>query len=91
MRDNLPKKTWKNEMGVVNLDDSNGPGTHWVAYCKKLNTVLYFDSFGNLQPPIEINKYLGSNIYYNYKKCQNFNSFMCGHLCLKFLMKHCNK
>ena len=86
MRDNLPRyKPWKNECGIVNLDSLKGPGTHWVAYCKKGKLIEYFDSFGNLQPPIEIIHYLGLNIKYNYTKYQDFNTFNCGHLCLKFL------
>lgn len=87
MRDNLPKTRPKNEeCGIVNLDSSNSSGTHWVAYYKKGKQIEYFDSFGNLQPPIEIINYLGENIKYNYTQYQNFDSFNCGHLCLKFLL-----
>lgn len=86
MRDNLPKKPHLLESGIVNLDSYKGPGTHWVAYYKNKNNNEYFDSYGNLQPPLEIIRYLGPNITYNYKRKQNFNSFNCGHLCLKFLL-----
>lgn len=85
MRDNLPKKPFKKESGIVNLDASSGPGSHWVAYIKNDNIVIYFDSFGNLKPPLEIIDYLGKNIEYNYTKYQNYNTINCGHLCLKFL------
>lgn len=86
MRDSLPKtKPFKNECGIVNLDSSIGLGTHWVAYYKKDKHIEYFDSFGNLQPPIEIINYLGDKIGYNYTKHQNYDSFNCGHLCLIFL------
>jgi len=37
------------ESGIVNLDDTRSPGTHWVVYAKKDNRVIYFDSFGNLR------------------------------------------
>lgn len=88
MRNEMPKKgSWKKESGVVNLDDKKNPGTHWVAY-KKLNKnlAMYFDSFGNLQPPNELVKYLDvGNINYNYERYQDWNTFNCGHLCLKFL------
>ena len=30
--DTLPKKPNKKECGIVNLDKSGGPGTHWVAW-----------------------------------------------------------
>ena len=89
MRNGLPrKKPRKNESAVVNLDDRNGPGTHWVAYKKVGKNVQYFDSFGNLQPPRELIDYLkGCNIVYNYERRQKFNSVLCGHHCLFFLLK----
>lgn len=91
MRDTLPKKVYVRECGIVNLDNNQGEGTHWVAYHKNKKHVEYFDSFGNLQPPKELIKYLGSNIHYNYKQQQNFNTYNCGHLCLKFLRQFTNK
>lgn len=92
MRNSLPKKPLHNECAVVNLDDLNGPGTHWVAYCKKKNEISYFDSFGNLPPPKELVKYFGSNkiIKYNYKKYQEYDTVICGQLCLKFLFNEYN-
>lgn len=88
MRDDLPRGgPRKTETGIVNLDSSRGSGTHWVAYRKIGNSVTYFDSFGNLRPPVELEKYFGPKVKidYNYKRKQNFNSVVCGHLCLKFL------
>lgn len=85
MRDCLPKKPYLQECGIVNLDESMGCGTHWVAYYKNHNYKEYFDSFGNLQPPIELIDYLKYPIQYNYKQKQKFNTFTCGHLCLQFL------
>lgn len=93
MRDQLPTRKRKIECGILNLDDSNGPGTHWVAYYKYNNNAYYFDSFGNLPPPLELIKYLGNNtsIYYNYKKYQSFDSVICGQLSLKFLCNQSEK
>ena len=86
MLNKLPKSSNKNECGIVNLDIDSGSGTHWVAYRKRGKNCEYFDSFGDLQPPIEIRKYLNSKtIKYNYIKYQKFNTIICGHLCLKFL------
>jgi len=49
MRNALPiSDARRNESGIVNLDDVRGSGTHWVAYAKRDNHVIYFDSFGNL-------------------------------------------
>lgn len=88
MRDDfIRKKPWANELAIVNLDNSHGPGTHWVAYVKMGKRVKYFDSFGNLQPPIELIRYFGPNIdiMYNHKRFQNYDESVCGQLCAKFL------
>lgn len=87
MRNGLPKRCMKNECGVINLDDKDGDGTHWCAYYKFSNQCYYFDSFGNLKPPLELIKHLGSTckIFYNYKRYQDYNTFNCGHLCVEFL------
>lgn len=89
MRNNLPKKAWVNECGVVNLDSIHGMGTHWVAYRKQKKNIVYFDSFGNLPPPLEIIEYFQrdnkNNIFYNYNKFQKFSETNCGQLCIAFL------
>lgn len=85
MRDQLPKTPFFKECGIINLDNSKNPGTHWVAYAKFNKYVEYFDSYGNLKPPVEFVRYVGSNINYNYDNLQKNNSFNCGHLCIKFL------
>lgn len=88
MRNNLPKRPHKLECGIVNLDDREGPGTHWCAYRKKGDAAMWYDSFGNLPPPREILNYLkGQQIIYNYDREQNFGTWNCGHLCLEFLLK----
>jgi len=48
--------------GIVNLDDARSPGTHWVAYAKRDNHVIYFDNFGNLRPPKELVRYFGNGV-----------------------------
>lgn len=87
MRNNLPKRCNKEECGVINLDDRDGPGTHWVSYYKHDRTCFYFDSFGDLQPFPEFVNYIGNDceINFNYTQYQNYDSVVCGHLCLKFL------
>ena len=87
MRNSLPFDGPRaNESAVLNLDDKNGPGTHWVAYKKIGKDVKYFDSFGDLQPPRELLAYLRVKIVkYNHQRYQKFDTFNCGHLCLKFL------
>jgi len=58
MRNNLPiSGVRRNESGIVNLDDVDDPGTHWVAYAKRGDRVVYFDSFENLRPHKELVRY----------------------------------
>ena len=85
MRDALPTKSHRNESGIVNLDNSENAGTHWVAYAKKGNNAVYFDGFGNLRPSRELEHYLGSNVMYNRRSYQTFDQSICGQLCLRFL------
>jgi hypothetical protein len=87
MRDALPRHPWKNESAIVNLDNTSGPGTHWVCYKKRSNKVQYFDGYGNLRPPVELAQYFGPSvdIRYNYTREQPSNTVICGHLCLNFL------
>lgn len=94
MRDQFRRrKPLERECGVMNLHTSDEPGSHWTAYCKEGQVALYFDSFGNLRPPEELLKYLGSDVivYYNHKKCQSYGTVNCGHLCLEFLYNFYNK
>jgi hypothetical protein len=89
MRDALPiDGVYENESGIVNLDNTEGPGTHWVAYARRGNRSVYFDSFGNLRPPRELTRYLeknGTTIQYNRTPYQRYNQSNCGQLCLRFL------
>jgi len=39
--------------GVLNLDDTSGNGTHWVAWYRDNGKNYYFDSYG-IQPPNEV-------------------------------------
>lgn len=89
MRDRLPKSCKNVECGVINLDSDDNNGTHWCAYYKSEQLCVYFDSFGSLPPPRELVRYLGSNcrIVYNYDRYQEFNSVICGQLCLLFLFE----
>lgn len=58
------------------------------AYTKKRKNILYFDSFGNLQPPQELVKYFGGgSIKYNHNRLQKWDTYNCGHLCLQFLAR----
>lgn len=87
MRDTLPKKPKKTECWILNHDSIKSTGTHWTALIKINDRAWYFDSFGNLLPPIEVMAYLGEKVklVLNYHKYQQSGTFKCGQLCLKFL------
>jgi len=72
----------------MNLDDTSGDGTHWVAWFKHVNKKGYFDSFG-LPPPTELNDYLG-DVFYPTEQIQPRQEVFCGHLCL-FVLKEMQK
>ena len=44
-RNNLPNKIKKGAY-IINLDEYENTGTHWVSLFVKANKVIYFDSFG---------------------------------------------
>ena len=94
MRDTLPRSgPNQTECGVVNLNTSHEPGSHWVCYFKDGEKRVYFDSFGQITP-IEIQKYLKTSqeikknamvIQRNTDIVQAINSSNCGQLCLAVL------
>lgn len=60
MRNDLTKENNLNQSGVINLDEKDGPGTHWTAYKKNKTQIIYFHSYGNLRPPMEVVKHFNS-------------------------------
>ena len=79
-RDNLPKITKKGAY-IINLDEYENTGTHWIALFLKTNEVIYFDSFGIEHIPKEINKFIKANIF----RIQTYDSIMCGYFCIEFI------
>lgn len=92
MRDLLPDKCNKTECGIINLDSVFSTGTHWTCYFKNNNHAVYFDSYGDANPPKELVKYLNvSNLEYNTDRIQRYEDPpICGHLCLEVLRQHSN-
>ena len=93
-RNNLPNKIKKGAY-VINLDEYENTGTHWVAlfvepkYAIELSSserTVYFDIFGVEHIPKEINKFIGSSdIKSNVFKIQAYDLIMCGYFCIKFI------
>ena len=71
---------------MINLDEYENTGTHWVSLFVKLKEVIYFDSFGIEHIPKEINKFIGnSDIKSNIFRIQAYDSIMCGYFCIEFI------
>ena len=75
-RDNLPKIIKKGAY-VINLDEYENTGTHWIALFVKTNKVIYFDSFGIERIPKKINKFIDNKkIKANIFRIQAYDSIM---------------
>ena len=92
-RNNLPNKIKKGAY-VINLDEYENTGTHWVSLYVKPKYTIYFDSFGVEHIPKEINKFIRSkeldsavnnDIKSNIFRIQAYDSIMCGYFCIDFI------
>ena len=59
-RNNLPNEIKKGAY-VINLDEYENTGKHWIALFVKTNEAIYFDSFGIEHIPKEINKFINND------------------------------
>ena len=84
-RYNLPK-TIKNGAYVINLDEYEDVGTHWIALYVKNNGITYFDSFGVEHVPKETKRFIEhKSIKTNIFRIQADTSIMCGYFCIGFI------
>ena len=95
MRDQLPKTPNDVETGIINLDNSTGEGTHWVAYAIDPRGIVYFDSYG-LAPPKEFMRYIsklkGIPVFYSTLPTQQLNDPpICGREVLNVLAEISSK
>ena len=98
MRDTIPHAAPSRvECGIVNLNLSTQPGSHWVAYYKDGTSRLYFDSYGQ-HTPDEVERYLKTRREYkegvecivrNCVRVQKLGTTECGGLCLYVLALLC--
>ena len=92
-RNNLPK-TIKKGAYIINLDEYENTGTHWIALFVKPKYTVYFDSFGIEHIPKESNKLIHckelghvvrNDIKSNIFRIQAYDSIMCGYFCIEFI------
>ena len=82
-RNNLSKI--KDGVFIINLDEYESIGTHWIALYVNDNKVTYLDSFGVEHISKEIKKFIGNkNIIKNIDTMQAYGSIMCGYFCIGF-------
>ena len=62
-RNNLSKI--KDGEYIINLDEYESIGTHWIALYANAKNVTYFDSFAVEHIPKEIKNFIGNKKYYN--------------------------
>ena len=66
-RDNLPKKI-KNGAYIINLDEYEDVGTHWIALYVRNNEVIYFGSVVLEHVPKEIKIFIGHKTIKTYSE-----------------------
>jgi hypothetical protein len=84
----VPKIIPDNTAIIVNLNDAHQKGSHWVCAVRKNNKCLYYDSFGIIHMPKQVEKCLlnsvgADNIFVSNGQNQYLVSFLCGYYCLK--------
>ena len=84
VRNNLPKI--KDGAHVINLDEYELIGSHWIALYANGDNVTYFDSLGVERIPGEIKKLISNeNITANIFRIEAYDSIMCGYFCIGFI------
>ena len=91
-RNNIPK-TIKKGAYVINLDEYENTGPHWVSLFVKPKYTVYFDSFGVEHIPKEISKLINNDttkssslerIKSNIFRIQAYDSIICRYFCIEF-------
>ena len=83
-RNNLPNRIKKGAY-VINLDEYENTGTHWVSLFVNAKYTVYFDSFGIEHIPKEINKFINNDIKSNIFRIQAYDSIMYGYFWIEFI------
>ena len=71
---------------MINPDEYESVGTHWIALYINAKNVTYFDSFGVEHIPKEIKKFKGNkNIITSIYRIQAYDLIMCRYFCIGFI------
>ena len=89
-KDLLPRRNPQHVRAyIVNTDNNNQPGQHWVALFFNGREAIYFDSYGNppLQPIMTFMENNAERWKMNTLQLQSAFSNVCGHYCV-FILLH---
>lgn len=93
--DKIPKKIKVPSCFVINTDNSQGPGEHWVCvFMDNKRTCFFFDSFGLSPKYYDLDKKLKVlcvSLKWNKKIYQPIYSTSCGYYVLLFLLLKARK
>ena len=68
---------------IINLDEYESIGIHWIALYVIAKNVTYIDSFAVEHIPKEIRKFIGNkNIITNIYRVQAYDLLTCGYFCI---------
>ena len=86
--DTLPITPHPQSTYICNLDSSDKPGTHWIAFFVPKDDdepVEYFDSYGFPAPPLLFDGFLRDTYVFNTRCLQHLASAVCGQYCLFYI------
>ena len=87
-KNNVPKLK-NNQSTIINFDNSNDKGSHWIGMKYVDKKLFYFDSYGiPCIPDIIKNQYADDKIRTNIYKIQSNDSNECGKLCIMFIQSN---
>ena len=71
---------------IINLDEYESIGSHWIVLYGYAENVTYFDRFGVEYIPKQIRKFIGKKcIITNIYRTQAYDSIMCPYFCIGFV------
>ena len=84
-KDNVPLLK-NNQSTIINVQNPNKSGSHWVSYKKIGRKIFYFDSYGvGFIPDIITKQYPSHKFICNIYRIQSMDSIQCGRFCILFI------
>ena len=84
-KDNVPLLK-NNQSTIINLQDSDKKGSHWVSYKRIGNKIFYSDSYAiPFIPNVIKNSYHNHKFICNVYRVQSSNSVQCARFCILFV------